>query len=73
MDEAKQLYKIEEAAEYLRCGRSTVYVLLDTGSIDSFKIGRLRRIPRSELERYVASQMGGPTEPAASSAIAEVA
>lgn len=71
MDEAKQLYKIEEAAEYLRCGRSTVYLLMDTGAIDSFKIGRLRRIPRSELERYVATQMGGRTD--GSAAIPEVA
>lgn len=35
----------EEAADALSIGRCTVYDLIRTGQLQSFKIGKLRRIP----------------------------
>ncbi len=48
------LYRPEEVADLLGCSRVTVYGLLDRRELDSVKIGRLRRIPRSAVEAYVA-------------------
>jgi excisionase family DNA binding protein len=49
----KLLYTAEEAAELLGIGRSTFYLLLSSGEVDSVKIGVLRRIPAAALDRYV--------------------
>ncbi|MFD4832610.1 helix-turn-helix domain-containing protein [Streptomyces uncialis] len=48
------LYKPEEAAEALAVGRSTVYELMAAGVLRYIKLGRSRRIRRSDLETYVA-------------------
>lgn len=47
------LYRVEEAAEILALGRSTVYELLATGQLKSIKVGRACRITASELDRFV--------------------
>ncbi|MFG2489967.1 helix-turn-helix domain-containing protein [Streptomyces caniferus] len=52
---ARLLYKPEEAAEALAIGRSTVYELMAEGSLLYIKLGRTRRIRRSDLEAYVAN------------------
>jgi excisionase family DNA binding protein len=44
----------EGAAEQLSLSRATVYELIRTGELASFKIGRSRRIAHSTLEQYVA-------------------
>jgi excisionase family DNA binding protein len=65
----KLLYTAEEAAELLGIGRSTFYLLLASGEVDSVKIGVLRRIPAAALDRYVerlsqaaAGMTGGSTD-----------
>ena len=45
-----------EAAHLLSIDRSTLYDLLMDGTIPSIKIGRARRIPLKDLERWVADQ-----------------
>lgn len=52
----KLLLKPEEAARLLSIGRSSVYELIGTGEIVSFKIGNLRRIPRGALDDYIAAK-----------------
>lgn len=47
------LFRVEEAAEILAVGVSTVYELLSTGQLRRVKIGRSLRITASELERFV--------------------
>ena len=42
----------EEAAEALHVGRCTVYDLIRTNQLRSFKIGKLRRIPVDALHEY---------------------
>ena len=44
----------EEAATVLRVGRTTVYALMKAGELRPVHIGRSCRLPRAELERYVA-------------------
>jgi excisionase family DNA binding protein len=52
--DARLLYRVEEAAEILALGRSTIYELLASGELKSIKIGRACRIAASELDRFVA-------------------
>ena len=47
----------EELAEYLRCGRTYAYRLLAHGEIPSLKLGKLRRIRRSDAEHYVEKKV----------------
>jgi excisionase family DNA binding protein len=46
------LLTAEEAAEALNIGRCTVYDLIRTGRIRSFKIGKLRRIPVDAVHEF---------------------
>ena len=48
------LLTVEQAAERLRLGRTTVYALISTGELESVTIGRLRRIPAEALPEYVS-------------------
>jgi excisionase family DNA binding protein len=48
---------IVDAARYLSLSRSQLYVLLDTNQVASFHIGRSRRIPIAELERFVRARL----------------
>jgi excisionase family DNA binding protein len=49
-----------EAAHALGIARSHFYVLMDRGLIGSVHIGRCRRVPVVELERFVATLSSGP-------------
>ena len=44
----------EQLADYLGCGRTTAYQLLREERIPSFKVGRLRRIRATDVDRFVA-------------------
>jgi excisionase family DNA binding protein len=44
---------VEETADVLKVGRTTVYNLLKSGCLDSIMIGRLRRIPYTDLLTYL--------------------
>lgn len=50
----KMLYSIAEAAALLSLSRAHLYRLLERGELTSIRIGRSRRVSRSELEAYVA-------------------
>ncbi|MBE2997247.1 helix-turn-helix domain-containing protein [Nocardiopsis sp. HNM0947] len=52
MDE-KVAYSVDEAAQALSLGRTTVKQLIATGDLPSVRVGRRRLIPRSALETYV--------------------
>lgn len=47
------LYSVDEAAELLGIGRTFMFHLVATGEIDSFKIGKRRKIPRDALDTYI--------------------
>ena len=43
----------EEVAEALHVGRCTVYDLIRTNQLQSFKIGKLRRIPVDAVHEFI--------------------
>lgn len=49
----KMLLTVSEAAAALGMGRSFVYQLVTTGELPSVKLGKNRRVPVVELEKYV--------------------
>jgi excisionase family DNA binding protein len=44
---------VEEAAERLGIGRTTMYALVKGGDVESIAIGRLRRIPLNALDEFI--------------------
>jgi excisionase family DNA binding protein len=44
---------VEETADMLKVGRTTVYDLIKSGHLTSITIGRLRRIPYTDLLTYL--------------------
>jgi excisionase family DNA binding protein len=56
---AAVLLTVEEAAQRLSIGRTTMYGLVSSGAIKSVTIGRLRRIPAECLDAYVSALMAG--------------
>ena len=42
-----------EAMDYLGIGENTLYRLLKSGDLCAFRIGRIWKIPRKELDKYI--------------------
>ena len=60
----KLLYSPEETAVMLGCGRSYTFELIARGELESFKLGRLRKVPREAIDAYIQrlrTADGGPT------------
>jgi excisionase family DNA binding protein len=51
--EPRLLLRIEEAVEQLGIGRSFMYELVLSGTVESVRLGRLRRIPEECLREHV--------------------
>ncbi len=54
-----ELLTVEEAAERLRIGRTSMYRLISTGAVETVQVGRLRRVPPECLAEYVARLRSG--------------
>ena len=50
------LVRPEEGAEILGLPRTRIYALMAAGQLRSVKVGRSRRIPMQEIERFVADE-----------------
>jgi excisionase family DNA binding protein len=50
---------VEEAAELLGLGRSSVFILMKDGTLKSLKVGKRRLIAMSELEAFLARLQKG--------------
>ena len=61
------LLTVEEAAQRLRIGRTSMYRLVSTGAIETVTIGRLRRVPAECLVEYV-DRLRADTQSAVSAA-----
>lgn len=44
---------VEQAAEALGIGRTTMFALIKAGEIQAVRIGRLRRVPADAIEAHV--------------------
>lgn len=42
-----------EAMDYLGVGENTLYKLLKSGNLGAFRIGRIWKIPRKELDKFI--------------------
>ena len=42
-----------EAMDYLGIGENTLYRLLKSGELGTFRIGRIWKVPRKELDKYI--------------------
>ena len=42
-----------EAMEYLGIVENTLYRLLNSGELGAFRIGRIWKVPRKELDKYI--------------------
>lgn len=51
----RPLLTVEEAAQRLGIGRTTMYRLVSSGEVESVTLGRLRRVPSECLEEFVAA------------------
>ena len=50
-----QLYSPDQACTYLNVSRSSLYLLMREKKLLSVRIGRCRRIPLEELNRFIDS------------------
>jgi excisionase family DNA binding protein len=51
------LLKVPEALEALQCSKQTLYRMINDGRLRTVHLGRATRIPRSEIDRFVAEQL----------------
>jgi excisionase family DNA binding protein len=51
---ATVLLKIPDVMERLSVGQTKVYELMSSGELRSVRVGRARRVPSDELERFMA-------------------
>ena len=45
---------VEELCELLKIGKNTAYRLLQEGQIQAIRIGRIWKIPKAEVARYLS-------------------
>ena len=53
---SEHLITVDELCEALMIGKNAAYNLLTVGKIKSFRLGRIWKIPRSSLDRYIREQ-----------------
>ena len=53
-------FTVEELRGWLCLGRTKAHELVAGGEIPSYKIGRLRRIRKADVERYLAARVHDP-------------
>ena len=55
-DSYGDMISLDELCEMLAIGKTTAYHLLNTDQIHAFKIGRIWKIPRESVSKYVLSR-----------------
>lgn len=53
-----QLLSVDDVAAILAVSSKTVRRMIDRGALSACRVGRLVRVQRADLERYIASCMG---------------
>lgn len=53
------LITVEELCDFLMIGKNAAYRLLKSGQIKSFQIGRIWKIPKVSIEKYIREQTNG--------------
>ncbi|MFJ8668539.1 helix-turn-helix domain-containing protein [Streptomyces sp. NPDC093600] len=52
---SRALFTVKDAADYLSLGRSTIYELMAAGALPYVKVGRARRVRRTDLDAFAAA------------------
>ncbi len=52
-DEYPDILTVEEACEALRVGYNAMYELLNSGKLKAYKNGRVWRIPKESVKKYI--------------------
>ena len=55
-NDEQTLITVEELCELLMIGKNAAYRLLRSGKIKCFRIGRIWKIPRFSLDKYINEQ-----------------
>jgi excisionase family DNA binding protein len=58
----EQLFSPEQLADYLGIGRTFAYQLLAQKRIPSFTIGKLRRIRKTDVDRYIEHRLSAEAD-----------
>jgi len=58
--EGKEWFSPDELWRWLGLGRTKTYELLQSGEIPSYKIGRVRRIRRADIESWLEQNRSRP-------------
>lgn len=53
LDEVEPVYDAADVAQILRITRQSAYRLIRSGQLRSVKIGRLVRVPKSSMDKYL--------------------
>ena len=53
LNKYKDILTVDELCEVLKIGKNTAYSLLKTGEIKSVKIGRIYKIPKKSVIKYL--------------------
>ena len=51
------VFTIEEAAEYLKSNKSTMYVMANKKGFPAFKVGREWKIHKDKLDKWILNQI----------------
>jgi excisionase family DNA binding protein len=60
--EQRLVYSIEEAAKLLKIGRNSAYEAAKTGDLPTVRIGRLLRVPKVALDRFLEASTRAATD-----------
>ena len=52
-EEYPDIMTVDEAAEALRVGYNALYELLNEGNVKAYKNGRVWRIPKESIKKYI--------------------
>lgn len=55
-NDTQSLITVDELCEFLMIGKNAAYHLLQSGKIKCFRIGRIWKIPRESLDKYIREQ-----------------
>ena len=56
LENCNELISVYEMQKILGIGKNTAYNLLKQNKINCFRIGRIWKIPKQNLEKYILSQ-----------------
>ena len=56
-EQTRYLMSPEELAEFLGLGRTSTYRLLASGEIPCVRIGRLRKVRRSDVDAFIDARL----------------